>query len=196
MKTPLLTNLILLSCWVAPAQYNSAAKTQNWNNIISVSKMEGTHTSGLQFSYLKNTNYWWNDWLIPLSFSFQTKEIQEETFLESPYLSVTKTQGTLGFSGYKPLAPQWLLNVEVGVILGNEILVDLFNRRDERFVFGLGSSQGVMFVPSSQWGIVLQAGIYEDIVNSKLYTFDVGVHIGAGFRFQSTLSPPSQSTHL
>jgi hypothetical protein len=118
-----------------------------------------------------------------LNFSFQTKGIQEETFLESPYLSVTKIQGTLGFSGYKPIAPQWLLNVEVGVILGNEILVDLFNRRDERFVFGLGSSQGVMFVPSSQWGIVLQAGIYEDIVNSKLYTFDVGVHFGAGLRF-------------
>lgn len=183
MKTPRLTILILLSCWAVSAQYNPASKTQNWNNIISVSKMEGTHTSGLQFSYLKNTDFWWNDWLIPLSFSFQTKEIQEETFLESPYLSVTKTQGTLGFSGYKPIAPQWLLKVEVGVILGSEILVDLFNQRDERFVFGLGSSQGVMFVPSSQWGVVLQAGLYEDIVNSKLYTFDVGVHFGAGLQF-------------
>jgi hypothetical protein len=140
MKTPNLTLLILLSCWMVPAQYNSDSKTQNWNNIISVSKMEGTHTSGLQFSYLKNTNYWWNDWLIPLSFGFQTKEIQEDTFLESPYLSVTKTQGTLGLSGYKRIASQWLLNIEVDAILGNEILVDLFNRRDERFVFGLGSS--------------------------------------------------------
>ena len=100
MKTPNLTILILLSCWMVPAQYSSDSKTHNWNNIISVSKMEGTHTSGLQFSYLKNTNYWWNDWLIPLSFGFQTKEIQEDTFLESPYQSVTKTQGTLGLSGY------------------------------------------------------------------------------------------------
>ena len=183
MKTPHLTILILLSCWMVPAQYNSDSKTHNWNNIISVSKMEGTHTSGLQFSYLKNTNYWWNDWLIPLSFGFQTKEIQEDTFLESPYQSVTKTQGTLGLSGYKPITTQWLLNIEVDAILGNEILVDLFNQRDERFVFGFGSSQGIIFVPSSQWGIVLQAGIYQDIVNSKLYTFDVGVHFGAGLKF-------------
>ena len=149
MKTPHLTLLILLSCWMVPAQYNSDSKTQSWNNIISVSKMEGTHTSGLQFSYLKNTNYWWNDWLIPLSFGFQTKEIHEDTFLESPYQSVTKTQGTLGLSRYKPIASHWLLNIEVDAILGNEILVDLFNQRDERFVFGFGSSQGMIFVPSS-----------------------------------------------
>ena len=85
--------------------------------------MEGTHTSGLQFSNLKDTNYWWNDWLIPLSFGFQTKEIQEETFLESPYLSVTKTQGTLGLSGYKTIAPQWLVNIEVGLILETKFLL-------------------------------------------------------------------------
>ena len=118
-----------------------------------------------------------------MSFGFQTKEIHEDTFLESPYQSVTKTQGTLGLSGYKPIASQWLLNIEVDAILGNEILVDLFNRRDERFVFGIGSSQGIIFIPSSQWGIVLQAGIYQDIVNSKLYTFDVGMHFGAGLKF-------------
>ena len=59
MKTPHLTILILLSCWMVPAQYNSASKTQNWNNIISISKMEGTHTSGVQFSYLKNNDFWW-----------------------------------------------------------------------------------------------------------------------------------------
>ncbi|MGB0476741.1 MAG: hypothetical protein ACPGHV_00750 [Flavobacteriaceae bacterium] len=57
------------------------------------------------------------------------------------------------------------------------------NQSNERFVFGLGASQGVVYVPNAKWGIVLQAGIYEDIVNPKLYTIDVGIHFGAGLQF-------------
>ena len=131
----------------------------------------------------KNNGFWYNDWLIPLSFGFHIKEIHEDIILELPYLSATKTQATLGLSGYKPSASQLLLNIEVGAILGSEILVDLLNQSNERFVFGLGASQGVVYVPNAKWGIVLQAGIYEDIVNSKLYTIDVGIHFGAGLQF-------------
>ena len=61
--------------------------------------------------------------------------------------------------------------------------VDLLNQSNERFVFGLGASQGVVYVQNAKWGIVLQARIYEDIVNSKLYTIDVGIHFGAGLQF-------------
>jgi hypothetical protein len=31
--------------------------------------------------------------------------------------------------------------------------------------------------------IVLKAGVYEEVLNSKLYTFDIGVKIGLGIRF-------------
>ena len=103
MKTPHLTILILLSCWAITAQNNDLSKTQNWNNIISVSKMEGTQTSGFQFSYQKNNGFCWNDWLIPLSFGFQIKDIHEDIILELPYLSATKTQATWAFRATNPL---------------------------------------------------------------------------------------------
>ena len=122
-----------------------------------------------------------------MNFGFQIKEIHEDIILELPYLICLlplKTQATLGLSGYKPSASQLLLNIEVGAILGSEILVDLLNQSNERFVFGLGASQGVVYVKTNaKWGIVLQAGIYEDIVNSKLYTIDVGINFGAGLQF-------------
>ena len=76
-----------------------------------------------------------------------------------------------------------LLNLDGGVIIGNEKLTRFSNAYTERVFVGLSLFQGVMFVPKISVPIVLKAGVYEEVLNSKLYTFDIGVKIGLGIRF-------------
>ncbi len=45
------------------------------------------------------------------------------------------------------------------------------------------SFQGLLFIPNSNWALVLKAGIYEQVLTSKLYDYDVGATLGVGLKF-------------
>lgn len=76
-----------------------------------------------------------------------------------------------------------LLNLDGGVVIGNEKLTSFSGAYTERVFVGLSFFQGIMFVPKINVPIVLKAGIYEEVLNSKLYNFDIGVKIGVGLTF-------------
>ena len=71
----------------------------------------------------------------------------------------------------------------VGVILGSENLVELTGKEYDRFYAGLSSFQGILFVPTTKWAVVLKAGVYEEVLTSKLYSYDVGVLLSVGLKF-------------
>ena len=83
-----------------------------------------------------------------------------------------------------PVAPRGnLLNLDGGVVIGNEKLTSFSSAYSERVFVGLSLFQGILFVPRINVPIVLKAGIYEEVLSSKLYNFDVGVKIGVGLMF-------------
>jgi hypothetical protein len=151
--------------------------------MILASKYEGINTSGFEAVYYKNNNMWWNDWLTPLSIGLQSTSIRNEKFEESEYLSADLGYITLGITGFKNLTEKLYINIDVGVIIGFENLTDFNSSSDERFVIGLSSSQGILYIPNTNSGFVLKAGIYEEALTSKLYAFDIGFKLGAGFVF-------------
>lgn len=183
MKIPYIL-LIMLSVFnIAQAQSTNNSAIEDWRNIVLVSRVEGTNTTGVHFEYLQNRNQWWGDWLVPWVFRFQSTELRDKTFNKTNYQTASVAQLTVGVKGYKPLTDSLLLNLDGGVVIGNEKLTSFSSAYSERVFVGLSLFQGILFVPRINVPIVLKAGIYEEVLNSKLYNFDVGVKIGVGLMF-------------
>jgi hypothetical protein len=183
MKIPYIL-LIMLSVFnIAQAQSTNNSAIEDWRNIVLVSRVEGTNTTGVHFEYLQNRNQWWGDWLVPWVFRFQSTELRDKTFNKTNYQTASVAQLTVGVNGYKPLTDSLLLNLDGGVVIGNEKLTSFSSAYSERVFVGLSLFQGILFVPRINVPIVLKAGIYEEVLSSKLYNFDVGVKIGVGLMF-------------
>ena len=183
MKIPYIL-LIMLSVFnIAQVQSTNNSAIEDWRNIVLVSRVEGTNTTGVHFEYLQNRNQWWGDWLVPWVFRFQSTELRDKTFNKTNYQTASVAQLTVGVNGYKPLTDSLLLNLDGGVVIGNEKLTSFSSAYSERVFVGLSLFQGILFVPRINVPIVLKAGIYEEVLNSKLYNFDVGVKIGVGLMF-------------
>ena len=183
MKIPYIL-LIMLSVFnIAQAQSTNNSAIEDWRNIVLVSRVEGTNTTGVHFEYLQNRNQWWGDWLVPWAFRFQSTELRDKTFNKTNYQTASVAQLTVGVNGYKPLTDSLLLNLDGGVVIGNEKLTSFSSAYSERVFVGLSLFQGILFVPRINVPIVLKAGIYEEVLNSKLYNFDVGVKIGVELMF-------------
>jgi hypothetical protein len=67
--------------------------------------------------------------------------------------------------------------------IGTKKLTSFSSAYSERVFVGLSLFHGILFVPRINVPIVLKAGIYEEVLNSKLYNFNVGVKIGVGVMF-------------
>lgn len=183
MKIPYILLITLSVFNIAQAQSTNNSAIEDWRNIVLVSRVEGTNTTGVHFEYLQNRNQWWGDWLVPWVFRFQSTELRDKTFNKTNYQTASVAQLTVGVNGYKPLTDSLLLNLDGGVVIGNEKLTSFSSAYSERVFVGLSLFQGILFVPRINVPIVLKAGIYEEVLNSKLYNFDVGVKIGVGLMF-------------
>lgn len=183
MKKSYFTTLLLLSTWLATAQSGTSSNTQDWRNMVMVSRVEGINTSGMYYEYLQNTNNWWGDWLLPWRVSIQVSEIRNAKFEKSIFRQASMGHAAIGVGGFKTLTDKIYLNIDAGVILGSENLVELSWKQYDRFYVGLRSFQGILFVPTTKWAVVLKAGVYEEVLTSKLYNYDVGVLLGVGLKF-------------
>jgi len=184
-KTIFIFTITLLSCvgHYTHAQSSNSSSIEDWSNIVLVSKVEGLNTTGVHFEYLQNRNRWWGDWLLPWAIRYQSTELRDKTFNKTNYRTASIGQLTVGINAYNPLTENLLLNLDGGVIVGNEKLTSFTGANTERVFVGLSLFQGILFVPKTTIPIVLKAGIYEEVLNSKLYNFDIGVKIGAGIKF-------------
>ena len=75
------------------------------------------------------------------------------------------------------------MNLDGGVILGLENLTEFSGRNADRFFVGLSTSQGVLYIPDSKFALVLKGGLYQEVLTSKLYNFDIGIQVGVGLKF-------------
>ena len=67
--------------------------------------------------------------------------------------------------------------------MGNERLIDLDLNRKERFLIGTSPSQSLYFIPDNKYGIVVGLGLYEKLLTSKVYPFDIGIIASVGVKF-------------
>ena len=115
--------------------------------------------------------------------SIQLSDIRDEKFLQSNFVQASMGHATIGVGGLKTLTNRLYLNIDAGVILGSENLTELTGKQYDRFFVGLSSFQGILFVPTTKWAVVLKAGIFEEVLTSKLYQYDIGILLGIGLKF-------------
>ena len=68
----------------------------------------------------------------------------------------------------------------LNVGLGNEKLTDFSFQETNRFLAGLQTSQGLLYIPKSKFGFALGLGVFEKLSTSKIYSFDFGVMFSLG----------------
>ena len=119
-----------------------------------VSKTEGINTTGLDVEYLRNSNQWWGNWLIPVSAGFRTTDLTDKALKKTTYQSASTGQLTIGLSGYNQLSKSVLLNVS--------------GETDKPVFVGVHSFQGVMIIPQPKLPIVIKAELHEEVLNSNL----------------------------
>jgi hypothetical protein len=90
---------------------------------------------------------------------------------------------SIGRNGFKHFKNNIYLNGMVSVGLGNEKLVEYSNEKKNQFLVGLETSQGLLFIPRSKFGLVLGLSVFEKFFTSKIYSFDLGVQLTAGMTF-------------
>lgn len=84
----------------------------------------------------------------------------------------------------RPFGNGLCLLVSAGIPLGLETTTDASGNRDTRFFVGANAGQSLALMPLNKMGLVLDAGFYESaLLNSKLYPWDLGAKLGAGFQF-------------
>ena len=90
---------------------------------------------------------------------------------------------SIGRNGFKHFRNNIYFNGMLSIGLGNEKLTSFSNEKTNQFLFGLEASQGLLFIPKSQFGLVLGLGVFEKVFTSKIYSFDAGIQITAGIAF-------------
>lgn len=62
-------------------------------------------------------------------------------------------------------------------------LIDYSSERFDRILIGMTTSQGLLFIPKSKYGVVFGASVFEKVFTSKIYSFDLGIQFSVGVKF-------------
>jgi hypothetical protein len=111
---------------------------------------------------------------------FEQSEIRENVFLKSDYITFSSRYFSIGRNGFKHFKKDFYFNLMLNVGLGNEKLTDFSFQETNRFLAGLETSQGLLYIPKSKFGFALGLGVFEKLSTSKIYSFDFGIVFSLG----------------
>jgi hypothetical protein len=184
MKSHLI--IILLFCsTVLVGQQNQSKQLHYWKKLFLVSKSFGINSEGVKIHTYTNRNRKKpaDEWIFPWALGFEQSEINNKKFIESGYKSYNSIYVSVGRNGFKHFKNNFYFNGMLNVGLGNEKLMDYSEKTKNQFLIGLEASQGLLFIPRSDFGFVFGVSVFEKIFTSKIYSFDVRVQFSAGITF-------------
>ncbi len=152
-----------------------------WVNIISYQKIISKHTEGWRVSYVGFTEN--EKVILPFIYSFDRYRIKPESLKDSNYKSANYFTPSFGTVFYHNLFSAIYINVSLQIPVGVERLVAVNNENSNNFIIGIESSQELMFIPKSDFGLVIGAGIYQKAQTSKIFNTNFGVEFRVGIKF-------------
>ncbi len=152
-----------------------------WTNIISYKRIRGKHTEGWGISYIGFSEN--KKLILPFIYSFDKYRIKPGSLKNSNYESANYFTPSFGIEFYYKLFPRVYTNISLQVPVGIERLRDNNGKKSNNFIIGIASSQGLLFIPKSDFGLVFGAGIYQKAQTSKIYKTDFGVEFTVGIKF-------------
>lgn len=154
-----------------------------WINLATFSQRFGIHAKGWSVHYygynLKSTSRW----SIPVLVGIEVFDIYMDYFSQFNYYSAEMNYFLAGISPFYRLNDNFFINTGINLIIGDEQLTDFYNYKSSHTFFGITPSQGIYFISGSKVGITLALGIYEKLLNSKVYKNDFGLKLEIGIKF-------------
>ena len=175
--------LFILFFGIAYGQSNNEGELPNWKHLALFQKTAGIHADGFKIKYLRNTKSTWKGWLVPLSIGLGRSNIHSDRIVKADYFDANINTFYLGYTGFKEVRNNLYLNLSLNLSVGSERLIDLGLNRKERFLIGTSPSQSLYFIPDNKYGIVVGLGLYEKLLTSKVYPFDIGIIASVGVKF-------------
>ncbi len=157
--------------------------TSEWINLATFSMKYGLNAEGWSIQYygynLKNTSAW----AIPVIFEFERMDIDKDYFSQFNYRSAEISYFTAGISPFYKASEVFYFNFGIMAIFGTEELTAFNSNESKNTFFGFAPSQGIYFIPKSDFGITMGVSAYEKITSSKVYKGDIGIKLEVGIKF-------------
>lgn len=158
-------------------------EVQKWINMVTYAHRFGINSNGWSVQYygfnFKSTARWY----IPIVIGFENSSISDEYFADSGYNSMSLGYANIGISPFYMLNENFFLNLEVQFHYGQEELQDFSGNETNRTIFGISPSQGIYFIPKSNFGLTVGVSVFERLLSSKVYKNDFGVKLELGIKF-------------
>ncbi len=158
-------------------------ETSKWINMITFSQRFGIHANGRSLQYygynLKNTSRQ----IIPVVFGFELFTIHTDYVSRFQNKSVDMSYLLAGISPFYKLNDNLFLNFGTNLIVGQEELIGFYRNESRNTFWGLSLSQGIYFISKSEAGITFGLGIYEKLLTSEVFKYDIGIKLEIGLKF-------------
>ncbi len=156
-----------------------------WNSLLTFNKTLGVNADGWALTYYGYTNSEKSKWIIPWVISIENYTVDPTYFSQWGYSQAQFSYYMPGISAFNKLNEKGNLmaNFTFMIPVGSEKLTDYSGRESTHFVIGLAPTQGIYFVPESNFGITFGIGVYEKLMTSKVYKSDIGIKFEFGLKF-------------
>ncbi|WP_025667476.1 hypothetical protein [Aquimarina megaterium] len=153
-----------------------------WFDMVTFRKVYSKHKEGWKMSYIGFADSD-KDFIMPFVISYDRYSIKRSSLLNKNYTSVDAFSVGGGFDGYLKIIPGVYANIGIEVPLGLEITKKIEGKKQHNFLIGIGAKQGVKIIPWKEYGIVIGAGVFQQIQTSKVYTKNFGFELELGINF-------------
>jgi hypothetical protein len=158
-------------------------ETGRWNSLLTFNKTFGINATGWGLSYYGYTKNEKSDWIIPWVVSIESFTINTDYFSQFDYQEAKLNYWMPGISAFKKLNDNFYASFTFLIPIGNETLTDFNGNETDNFLIGLAPTQGIYFIPKSNFGFTFGVGIYERLLTSEVYKSDFGFKVEVGIKF-------------
>ena len=157
-----------------------------WINMLTYRQTIGFVDNGYNLSYygyLKTKSVW----TYPISIKLSGSTNYNDANINPGYKDWSQSLSYWGLSGFRNLKDNWYLSLGGYIPLGWERYRydDQLSSEKRHFhlLCGVNTEERVLYMSPNKVGLVLGAGFYQKLMNSKVYTVDVGFSLEVGLKF-------------
>lgn len=153
-----------------------------WYNLLTFKKVFSKHKKGYKISYIGFADND-KDFILPFVMSYDRYSIKSKSLTNQGYRSIDAYTLGGGFDGYFKIHSGVYLNLGLDVPIGMELTKNLMNKKRYNFLIGISAKQGIKIMPWKDLGIVIGAGVFQQIQTSKVYQTNFGFELELGINF-------------
>ncbi|MFS4467788.1 hypothetical protein [Maribacter sp. 2210JD10-5] len=153
-----------------------------WFNLITFKRTLDKYENRWEVGYTGFTDSD-NDFIIPFEISYGQSRAKTDRVRERGYSSIDTYALGSGFNGLIKIIPGVYVDIGLNIPLGIEVLRNLEDKKSNNFLVGVVASQGVKIIPWKEFGIVIGAGIFQQLQISKVYKRNFGFELELGINF-------------